>query len=300
MQFDELTTLADRISLQSSGDVHSISPTLHIIRRERTSSMEAVLYRPVICLILQGGKETTIGNQTVKMQAGEAVLVSHDLPVVSKITHASIKAPYLALILSLEIGIIRSLYEQVGEPASATSNAKSLCANTADPSWIEPLGRYLVLMDDPMGAEVIGPLILREIHFRLLMSPIGGMLRNLLSIDSHASRIAKSIKLIRENYRKSLVVNDLAGEAAMSASSFHEHFKSVTGTTPLQYQKDLRLIEAQKLLSAHNQSVSQAAFNVGYESSTQFSREYSRKFGCSPRHHHNQSLETIQSPIEGF
>ena len=145
--------------------------------------------------------------------------------------------------------------------------------------------RYLELMNAPMDAQVLGPMILKEIHYRLLLSPIGGMLRNLLSVDSQASRVAKSIQWIRSRFREPLVVGELAQVAGMSQSSFHEHFKSVTGTTPLQYQKDLRMIEARTLLERGVPSVSFAGFEVGYESPTQFSRDYSRKFGCSPKHH---------------
>ena len=149
--------------------------------------------------------------------------------------------------------------------------------------------RYLDLMDKPLDAQVLGPMILKELHFRLLLSPIGGMLRNLLSVDSHASRIAKSIQQIRVRFREPLVVGALARVAGMSPSSFHHHFKSVTGTTPLQYQKDLRMIEARTLLERGVPSVSFAGFEVGYESATQFSRDYSRKFGCSPKHHLTRS-----------
>ena len=213
------------------------------------------------------------------------MLVSHDLPVSSRITEASPDAPYRALILSLDLGVLRSLYELVGEEITGTQSARSLSAGAADPSWVEPLVRYLDLAGSPLDAQVLGPLILKEIHYRLLVSPIGVMLRNLLSVDSHASRISRSIQRIRSNFRDPLAVEDLAQLAGMSPSSFHEHFKSVTGTTPRQYQKDLRLIEARALLSRGVSSVSAAGYQVGYESPTHFSRDYARKFGCSPKHH---------------
>ena len=151
-----------------------------------------------------------------------------------------------------------------------------------DPAWLDPLERYLALMNRPLDARVLGPSLLREIHYRLLSSPIGGMLRNLLAVDSHASRIAKAIVQMRKGFRSPLAVADLARTAGMSASSFHDHFRSVTGTTPLQYVKELRLIEARRLLSDESCSVSAAAYCVGYESPTHFSRDYSRKFGCPP------------------
>ena len=168
---------------------------------------------------------------------------------------------------------------------SHKGQATSLSVSRADPAWTEPMVRYLELMRAPVDAQVLGPMILKEIHYRLLMSPIGGMLRNLLSVDSRASRVAKSIQWIRARFREPLIVGDLAQVAGMSPSSFHEHFKSVTGTTPLQYQKDLRMIEARTLLERGVPSVSFVGFEVGYESPTQFSRDYSRKFGCSPKHH---------------
>lgn len=285
MSFEKLQHLSAELSAYEKKKDGRVLPAAHIFERDTVSAFEAVVYNPVICLILQGKKEMHIAERRVFLAEGDALLVSHDLPVTSKITEASPEVPYRALILSLDLGVLRSLYEQVGEAVSDAQHATSLSASAADPAWFEPIGRYLNLMDSPLDAQVLGPMILKEIHFRLLLSPIGGMLRNLLSVDSHASRISKSIQKIRANFRDPLVVKDLAQVAGMSQSSFHEHFKSVTGTTPLQYQKDLRMIEARALLSRGVQSVSVAGFEVGYESPTHFSRDYSRKFGCSPRHH---------------
>ena len=241
-----------------------------------------MVYEPVMCLILQGSKVTSIGDQTVELLPGDALLVSHDLPVVSRITRASRQEPYLALILSLDLGLARSLYDQVADAPALDAPARSLAASPAGKSLLEPLVRYFELMDNPMDARVLGPSILREIHYRLLLSPAGRMLRHLLVADSHASRISKAIRKVRAEFRSALSVPDLARTAGMSASSFHEHFKSVTGTTPLQYQKDLRLIEAKTLLLNRNHTVSEAAYAVGYESPTHFSRDYSRKFGLPP------------------
>ncbi|MGJ5620177.1 AraC family transcriptional regulator [Sulfitobacter sp. MF3-043] len=285
MTFERLQHLSAELSVRETARSGRILPAAHIFQRDEITAFEAVVYNPVICLILQGRKEMNVGKQCVELGEGYALLVSHDLPVTSKITQASADAPYRALILSLDLGILRSLYEQVGEAVSDAHDARSLSASVADPAWVDPILRYLELMDAPLDAQVLGPMILKEIHYRLLLSPIGGMLRNLLSVDSHASRIAKSIQQIRTNFREPLVVGELAEVAGMSQSSFHEHFKSVTGTSPLQYQKELRMIEARALLERGVPSVSVAGFEVGYESSSHFSRDYSRKFGCSPKHH---------------
>ena len=286
MSLDQLKHLATELASKENRDSEKILPSAHIFQCAEVTVFEAVVYNPVICLILQGRKEMNVGQQFVELREGDVLLVSHDLPVASKITQASTERPYQALIFLLDLSILRSLYEQVGEAVSHKDHATSLSASKADPAWIMPMVRYLELMNTPIDARVLGPMILKEIHYRLLLSPIGGMLRNLLSVDSHASRIAKSIQQIRAKFREPLVVGALAQVAGMSQSSFHEHFKNVTGTTPLQYQKDLRMIEARTLLERGVPSVSFAGFHVGYESVTQFSRDYSRKFGCSPKHHH--------------
>ena len=285
MSLERLRQLSAELLVRESEASGRILPAAHIFQRTEITVFEAIVYNPVICLILQGRKEMKVGERFVALDEGHMLLVSHDLPVASRITQASAERPYRALIFSLDLGILRSLYEQVGDAASNGDHARSLSASPADPAWTEPMVRYLELMDAPLDARVLGPMILKEIHYRLLLSPIGGMLRSLLSVDSHASRVARSIQWIRAKFREPLVVGELAQVAGMSQSSFHHHFRSVTGTTPLQYQKDLRMIEARTLLERGVPSVSFAGYEVGYESPTQFSRDYSRKFGCSPKHH---------------
>ncbi len=268
-----------------------VLPGLTVLRTEEVSKFDSVVYDPVICLILQGVKETKVGDQMVTLAAGQALLVSHDLPVESRITVASADEPYVALIVSLDIAMVRSLYEQVGGSVQDAPLARSLSARSAEPKLIDALARYLALRDAPLEAQVLGPAILREIHFRLLVSPIGVMLRNLLAIDSHASRVARAIRQIRADFRSPLSVADMARTAGMSPSSFHGHFKGVTGTTPLQYLKDLRMIAARDMLREGRHSVAATSFEVGYESPTHFSRDYQRKFGLPPSKEVAASLE---------
>ncbi|MHA6268330.1 AraC family transcriptional regulator [Aliiroseovarius sp. CAU 1755] len=281
MNLIHLVKLASQYHIDNSKSFQEL-PGLSIYCRDAVSEVESMIYEPVVCLILQGSKVTSIGDQRVDLQPGDALLVSHDLPVLSRITKASKQEPYIAVILSLDLGLVRSLYDQVADANPPAADARSLSTSRADPEWLAPLTRYIELMRDPMDAKVLGPSILREIHYRLLLSPIGRMLRRLLIADSHASRIAKAIHMLRVELRSPLRISDLASTAGMSPSSFHEHFKSVTGTTPLQYQKDLRLIEARGMLLDQGQTVSEAALSVGYESPTHFSRDYSRKFGLPP------------------
>lgn len=256
---------------------------LFVHREAKPSPFEATVYHPVICLNLQGRKEVAIGDRSVAFGAGQSLIVSHDVPVMARVTEASAQHPYLAIIVALDIAIIRSLCDEVGETALDRQQASTLTANATDSRLVEAIARYFALTRDPLEAKVMQPLILMEIHFRLLTASHGGMLRQLMQRDSHASRISRAIGRIRSDYRAPLAVATLAEEASMSPSSFHEHFRQVTGTTPLQYQKDLRLMEARRLLAMDGFSVSSAAYEVGYESPTQFSREYSRKFGTPPR-----------------
>jgi AraC-like DNA-binding protein len=285
MQVRQLAHAAMRCFANTSPVVISLQPLdrLLLLRYPKPTSLEATVYEPVVCLILQGRKETTLGGRTVGFGPGESLIVSHDLPVVSQVTKASPDRPYVAMIVRLDLGILRGLYDQVGHAGLNDERARSLDVRTTDSRLMDALARYLSLVDDPLAAEVLGPGLLREIHFRLLTAPHGAMLRRLLRHDSHASNVARAIEQIRRRFRESLVVPELARSVGMSSSAFHKHFKSVTETTPLQYQKELRLFEARRLLSSENYSVSSAAYEVGYESPTQFSREYARKFGVSPR-----------------
>lgn len=268
--------------LDETATKHRMLPGLTVLRTASTSDIDAMIYDPVICLILQGRKETSIGDQFADLGPGDALLVSHHLPVQSRITRASPQEPYLAVILTLDLGLARGLRDELADVALPESDGRSLAAGRAEPALIAAFERCFDLMDSPLDAQVLGPSILREIHYRLLMSPAGAMLRKLLVVDSHASRIAKAMQRLRRDFRAPLSLPELARTAGMSATSFHQHFKAVTGTTPLQYQKDLRLIAARTLLAERGQSVTGAAYANGYESPTQFSRDYKRKFGKPP------------------
>lgn len=253
-------------------------PGLILLRQGSRSSFDTSVYDPVLCLILQGRKQVSIGERSLSFGAGECLLVSHDLPVRSRITGA----PYLALVFQVDLGEIRRLYEEVAESALDGARARTAITRRADPMLIDALFRYLGLADVAADARVLGPLVSREIHYRLLVAPYGGMLRNLIRHDSVASTIARALGQIRGDLRAPLAVPTLARRVGMSASSFHQHFKEITSTTPLQFQKDLRLLEARRLLGLPGATVTGAALEVGYQSSSQFSREYARKFGRPP------------------
>lgn len=275
---DHLRQLVDAVF---EGGLVEPMPRLLLLRHTAPTALEATVYEPMTCLILQGTKEIVIGETRLGFGRGEALLVSHDLPVVSEVVEASPDSPYLALVLRLDLGLLRGLYESVADDIVETE-ARSFALAAAAPDLVDALSRYLRLARSPVAARVLGPAVLRELHFHLLMSPVGGMLRALLRHDSRASQIARAIAVLRRDFRLSLSVPALARTAGMSASAFHLSFKAITATTPLRYQKELRLLEARRLLLREGQPVASVAYAVGYESPTQFSREYARKFGLAP------------------
>lgn len=270
--------------VESGEKVLTMPPKLSLLKLTDQTSIEAVLYEPAVCLILQGEKEVTLGNRNLRVGAGHSLIVSHDLPVMSRVTQASAEKPYLAIVVDLDLAILRGLYDQLDHINLNQEKNHSLDFAHTNPNLLDALDRYLALIDSPTETKVMAPLILEEIHFRLLLASQGGMLRQLIWHDSHASRISRAMQQIRQNFRGQIMIPELAKGVGMSSSSFHQHFKSITATTPLQYLKDLRLLEARRLLQLGSDSVSNIAFEVGYESPTQFSREYARKFGASPRH----------------
>ncbi len=285
----KLTDFADQVRryTETSGDKGRPFgvgvPGLTVVQYDHPTTLECVVYTPAVCLILGGRKEATIGDRSLSYGSGESLVVSHDLPVVSRVTEASPETPYIGVIVSLDLGVLRSLYSDVEKAELPSRQGLSIDTGGADAALVEAVSRYFNLVGRPVELEVLAPLILKEIRFRTLMAPHGAMMRNLLRRDSHASRISRALGHVRQHFRTTLAVADLANIAGMSVSSFHEHFKSVTATTPLQYQKDLRLMEARRLFAEGAHSVSVVAFEVGYDSPTQFSREYSRRFGASPR-----------------
>lgn len=283
MTLGPLAERVRRLLERPGGAGHDAMPGLYLLRGTHPTEFEAMVYDPIVCLILQGEKETTIGERVFTVAQGQCVVVSHDVPVLARITRASADAPYLALVISLDLAVLRSLYDEMGDTRFEPSPACCMEVAPVDEATVGVIGRYLDLLDDPASARVLLPLVRKELHFRLLLSASGAMLRDLLRRDSHASQLAHAIRALRASFRERLAVAELARLAGMSTSSFHRHFRSVTMTTPLQYQKDLRLTAARQLLRAGRHSVSAAAFEVGYESASQFSREYTRKFGAPPR-----------------
>ncbi len=242
---DNITDLAlfarlKQLSVQHCVDKNESSqllPNLAVFRRESPSAVEASIYEPAVCLILQGSKVVSTGDHTVNLKPGELLLISNEIPVVSHITKASTSEPYLALVLWLDMQLARSLHEQMSEPMPFDIQPKSLSVGESDSTWVTPFLKYVELVDNPLDAKILGPSILREIHYRILLSSTGVVLRTILAADTYANRISKAIKRLRSEFRSPLKVSELANVASMSASSFHTYFKKITGTTPCNFKR---------------------------------------------------------------
>lgn len=283
MLLTHVSGLLDRADLPRGAYAHAPSG-MHFLRFDAVTSQEATVYRPLLCLVLQGAKQVSTSTRALTAANGQSLMVSHALPVTSRITQASRDQPYVALVFPLDLDLVRGLATDV-PPGHAVSQRDpfsiSLCQT--DPGMEDALLRYLQQCETGEARHLLAPITRREIHARLLMGSHAHHLQKLLWHETTASRIFQATQSIQSDLSRPIVVGELANHIGMSSSAFFEHFKSVTGTTPLQYQKDLRLLRARDALRSTNAKVSRIAFDVGYESSAQFSREYARKFGRPPR-----------------
>ena len=236
--------------------------------------------RPLACLVLQGSKHVTMGSQSFTFNAGDSLLIMADVPTVSQVTKASAAAPYCALALDLSAGIIADLMTEIAvveAGADAPVRLEPTEGQVADVAL-----RLMRMLERPSSIPVLQGALIREFHYWLLAGRHGAAIRRLGLPDSQVRRIARAVALLRANYTQRMPVERLAQLAGMSPSSFHQHFRAVTSLTPLQFQKQLRLIEARRLMLAEGKNASSAAHAVGYESVQQFTREYGRMFGMPP------------------
>lgn len=240
--------------------------------------------RPTFGLVAQGAKSLTLGQEVYDYGVGDYLVVSLDLPVTSRITVASGEAPHLGLGMVINPDRLREVLQRIPVPAVAATadGARGLAVNRASAALLDATLRYLRLLDSPDDIPGLAPLIEQEILYRLLTGPYGPRLIQIATVNSPGNRIAKAIAWLRENYHRPLRIEDLAEHAGMSVSSLHHHFKAVAAMTPMQYQKQLRLNEARRLMLVENVDAGTAGHRVGYQSPSQFGLEYARLYGQSP------------------
>ena len=275
---DELRRLAARAQNRRT---ETGIPRLAIVQGRIPEHDLAALYDPMINLILQGSKSMTVGDQTLHYDPATYFVMSVDLPAVGSVHPAPTGEPYLAVSLTLDPGIIAGILASA--PVSAgRSNGQGFSVAAVTPELLDGWVRLLRLMDHPDDIPVLAPAYEREILYRVLQGPQGWLLRDIATPESALSRIHAAILWIRENFAQPLRVEALAEHVAMSVSAFHRQFKAVTNMSPLQFQKAIRLMHARRLMITEALTAASVSVRVGYESPSQFSREYSRFFGRSP------------------
>ncbi|PRX10934.1 UNVERIFIED_ORG: AraC-like DNA-binding protein [Martelella mediterranea] len=252
---------------------------LSVVRALNPGALQVAVQRPVIAMLLQGRKRVTTPGASFEYVAGEAMVVSADIPTVSQITRASAAAPYYALVMELDPAILRELIHVVADrPREARAvRVEPIAAEVTDAAL-----RLVRLLDQPEALAVLGEGLLRELHYWLLTGIHGPAISALGVVDSHAERIGRAVEILRREFRRRIQVDELAKSAGMSEAAFHRHFRALTTLSPLQFQKQLRLIEARRLMLSEGAEIMQAAHAVGYASVPQFTREYGRMFDISP------------------
>jgi AraC-like DNA-binding protein len=251
-----------------------------VIRETVPNMIRHSIMQPLVCLVLQGRKQVNMGAQSFEFGAGDSLLITADIPTVSQITKASVDTPYLSLAVDLDPGMIADLRLQMGSQGETEAGPVRIVPTRDEVA--DAAHRIMKLLDRPEAVPVLHEQLLRELHYWLLMGRHGSAIRRLGWAEGHEARIARAVAVIRARYDETLPVDGLADVAGMSPSSFHSHFKAITSLSPLQFQKQLRLIEARRLMLAEGSSASHAAYAVGYESVPQFTREYARMFGLPP------------------
>lgn len=281
---DRIPALAEIITrhLDGTGIYPTVLPHVSLIRADAPSTPSPAVYEASLCLIAQGSKRVSIGDRSVVYDAAHYLLVSVDLPLVGHVLDASPGRPYLCCKIDLDPAMLADLMVTEGG-AMPRTDLPVLGVYPGDPDLIDAACRLVGLLDRPETIPALAPLIEREILYRLLTGPHGPMLRHVATAGSHLNQISRAIATIRRRFDAPIRIDEVAAEAGMSTSSLHAHFKAITRLTPLEYQKQLRLQEARRLMLVGGATASTAGFAVGYESPSQFSREYRRLFGAPPR-----------------
>jgi AraC-like DNA-binding protein len=280
-----LAVLVEKINRWTSDgdDPETGIPALTLRRFEAPTEKACYLQEPSICVIAQGSKRVLLGEEEYEYDSRHYLLTSVGMPVVAHVSKASPAEPYLSLMLKLDLHSISQLMVDSKLPAPGTKQAsRGMAMGEVTPPLINSLIRLIDLLDEPVDIPILAPMVQREIAYRLLVGDQGRRLRQIASTGSQSQQIARAIDWLKENYSQPFRIDDLAAESGMSTSTFHHHFRSVTAMSPLQFQKRLRLSEARRLMLTDNLDASTASFQVGYESPSQFNREYSRLFGAPP------------------
>ena len=280
-KFERLSSLLERLTPQDG--MHACElPGVTLIRSSAPAMPMPSIYTPSVCLVTQGRKRASLGERTFDYGAGDYLVASVDLPIVGTVIEASVEAPYLCLQIDFDIAMSSELALANPYSGCPAQPGMGLKINDVTDALADACGRLLSLLDTPRDLAALAPLAEREILYRLLTGPAADIMRHVALADGSLARISRAIGWIEDHYDQPLSIETLAAEVAMSTSGLHAHFKAVTTMSPLQYRAQLRLQEARRLMVSEGADAAQAGFRVGYESPSQFSREYRRCFGTAP------------------
>jgi AraC-like DNA-binding protein len=258
-------------------------PGLSLFRHEEPSGPRSGMYEPSICMLAQGAKRVILGDDTFLYDMYHYLITSVHLPTMVQIVEASPEKPFLGLMLKLDQREISQLMVDSNLPQPrAQQSSRGMATGEVTLPLLNAFQRLINLLEDEEDIPILAPNIQREIIYRLLVGDQGERLRQIASTGSQSHQIARAIDWLKINFTQPLRIDDLAAQASMSSSTFHHHFRSMTALSPLQFQKQLRLQEARRLMLAEHMDAANAAFQVGYESPSQFSREYNRVFVAPP------------------
>ena len=282
---DRLSTLVDLIGRHAPGDGTFTSrlPGVKLIRASAPTLSMPVIYEPTICIVAQGRKQAALGQTRYVYDPARYLTASVELPVMGSVIEASEAEPYLCLQLDLDLAELADLVLRHPPLAGApVAPAEGLALNDVSPALLDAASRLLALLDTPDDLDALAPLITREILYRLLAGPGGGVIRHMAQADSRLNQVSRAILWIRTRYREPCRIEEAAEIAGMSRSTFHEHFRAITSMSPIAFRTQLRLQEARRLMVSDAADAASAGFAVGYDSPSQFSRDYSRLFGAPP------------------
>jgi len=276
--------LAERIArLQPRDGKVQPQPGVHLHRQSHAGQRAHSVGEPCFCVIAQGAKEIMLGAETFRYDPAHYLISTMELPLSGEVVEASPQRPYLSFRLTLDPAVVSSVLVESGlVPAHADRAVRAVDASALDTNLLDATLRLVRLIDTPAEYRVLAPLVVREIVYRLLTGAQGNRMRHLATFGGRTHRMVRAIDKVRENFDKPLRIEDIARELAMSVSGFHAHFKAVTAMSPLQFQKQLRLQEARRLLFSENLDAAEAGYRVGYEDAAHFNREYKRHFGAPP------------------
>jgi AraC-like DNA-binding protein len=269
-------------AIRDDGTVEPL-PGLHFNRRAAPTELAHTVGVPALAVIAQGSKQVVLGSDTFQYDPAHYLIATVGLPVASRIVEATPERPYLSCRLDLDAGLVGSVMVEAGNPgAGGQAPVKAIDVSPLDAGLLDAVARLVRLVDAPDEARFLMPLVTREIVYRLLVGAQGARLRQVVNLGGDTHRIARAVDRLRRGFDRPLRIEQVATEVGMSVSSFHHHFKAVTAMSPLQFQKHLRLQEARRLMLGENLDASSAGFRVGYDDTSQFSREYKRLFGEPP------------------